>query len=193
MSAETASVLSGPINGTIAALKAHRSRWAAKSGKEAAAKVAEYDQRIAAIMARVAMPAALPAPASEPEQPQPVPVPETSGYALSTAIEPETPAEPEKPTAPVSGDGDQVARSATRRGWTRSRRRKELTRFVADINSILGREHGLTVSQLAEGVPVETWFDAGMSPEQAAARCQEWRRPADGEAKETERELETVH
>jgi hypothetical protein len=66
--ASTAKLLEGPIKGTIAALRAHQTRWQQKLDKakqarlraEAEAKVASYEERIDALLRSVTL--ALPAP-----------------------------------------------------------------------------------------------------------------------------------
>lgn len=203
---QTAKVVSGPMSGTIAALKAHRTRWAdkldgaAESEKaEIEAKMADYDRRIAEILARTAGPA-LPPPketetADEGMQPElaaePIASKVTSSevvplhpqsYAIAEAVaEPPAAERPSPAIKPADADDTPDTspgcelRGARRRTLPKGKRRREMTVFVADINAILSREHGgLTVSQLADGVPIESWFDAGLRPEAAAERCREW-------------------
>lgn len=53
---------------------------------------------------------------------------------------------------------------------------KAKAKFNADVNAILSRDNGgLTIHQLADGVPLEEWWETGLSPEQAAVRCLDWR------------------
>lgn len=151
-------VLAAPLAGTIAALRAHKTRWERKSGPQAARKVAEYEERIAALLAGIAAPVALPAPEPEPE-PEEVPDLDVS---FAGALEPDEELYP----------GLQESRSRL----TPAVRLREMRRFVADINALLGAAHGLTISQLADGVPVEDWFDAGLTPLQASLRSLDWRR-----------------
>ncbi len=102
------SVLAVAINGTVSALKAHRTRWAdklatAKAKKhnhdEIDAKIAEYDARIAKVIADC-FPVALPAPSGEATEAATDGATETpaelaeasqaSPYAIAGAIEPES-------------------------------------------------------------------------------------------------------
>ena len=67
---QTARVIGGAIAGTLAALRAHRTRWEKKLAKMPSSraiqkKIEEYDQRIDAIVSRTAP--ALPAPARPPD------------------------------------------------------------------------------------------------------------------------------
>ncbi len=53
--------LASPLTGTLAALRAHKTRWERKQGREAERRVAEYEARIAEIVRAIEEPA-LPAP-----------------------------------------------------------------------------------------------------------------------------------
>jgi hypothetical protein len=167
ISPETVKVIGGSVNLTIAALKAHRTRWQERGEQstnqrtkaECEAKVAEYTVRIDAIMAQINPPVALPPPAKKAE-------PETNGEF------------PEVAAAPVTGDdvdGKQAARATARSKLKAGARNNMLKRFTADVNAILSRDHGTTLSQLADGVPVGGWFEAGLTAEEAASRCGQWR------------------
>jgi hypothetical protein len=170
ISPETVKVISGSVNLTIAALKAHQTRWRERGEQssnqrtkaECEAKVAEYQTRIDAIMAQINPPVALPPPAEKPA------ATETSGEF------------PEFASAPVTGDdidGKQAARATSRSKLKAGARKQMLERFTADVNAILSRDHGTTLSQLADGVPIEGWFEAGLTAEEAAIRCGQWRQP----------------
>ena len=51
-----------------------------------------------------------------------------------------------------------------------------LKKFYADVNAVLSRDNdGLTIHQLADGVPLDSWWETGLSPEEAAKRCLDWR------------------
>lgn len=177
-----AKVLSGAVAGTVAALKAHQTRWANKletakgnAKKAAENKIADYDKRIAAVLAAANALPALPAPAGEAE----VAVdgegyPWTShrsqaevepSYAIAQAVEPE---------APLPGQADLAT---YRRGLKAAAGKRAVARFYADVNAVLSAAHeGLTLSQLADGVPIDDWYDPGLEPEEAAKRCLDWRR-----------------
>ena len=175
-----AKVLEGAIAGTVAALKAHRTRWTAKleTGEISAAaraaaekKVAEYDRRIAAILAAATVPA--------------LPAPEAPSYAIAETVS--QPAE--------SAEYSALDRSRVSNG----KRAKLFARFLADINAELSAAHdGLTVGQLADDVPVEDWFAANLSAAEAARRCLDWRRvetplPAEEAAKQPAAPAKPAH
>ncbi len=190
-----AKVMSGAVNGTVSALKAHQTRWAnrletakGKAKKDAEAKVADYDKRIAAVLAAANALPALPAPAGEAEQAAAIGLSEADTEALNAQGYPWTDhrsqAEVAAPSyaiaqavereAPLPG---QANLAAYRRGLKAAAAKRALARFYADTNAVLSARHeGLTLSQLADGVPVDDWFDAGLEPEEAAKRCLDWRR-----------------
>lgn len=174
-------IMSGAVQLTIKALRAHQTRWrqrldgpsANKRTKaEAETKITEYEDRIKAIMVEANAQAALPAP-EEPEPTVEEPVEQSVDFSLALAIEAEPATAPEPAEAPNMAA---VYRSAL----TPAQQRKAKVKFVADLNAALSKaEAGYTVNQLADGVPIDDWFDIGMSPEDAAARCPDWRRMAD--------------
>ena len=58
-----------------------------------------------------------------------------------------------------------------------------LKKFYADVNAVLSRDNdGLTIHQLADGVPLDSWWETGLSPQEAATRCLDWRRNLDAES-----------
>ena len=187
----TASLLEAPVAGTVAALRAHRTRWTKKMEKAAGdrakrtiqSKIEEYDQRIDAILGRTRT--ALPAPPTPPEvdgEDQVQDAPE--GFDEHAAdgpigFVPQTPS-PAKMSPPSVSEAEAAAKSAELLAGQRARfrgaaRDKALTRFSANVNAVLSKEHSLTLSQLADGVPIESWFDAGLAPAAAAQRCLSWR------------------
>jgi hypothetical protein len=91
--------------------------------------------------------------------------PAPQSYAIIGAVEAEVrPAE-------------QDERAAYRRGLKAAGRRKAHAKFYADVNATLSAENGgLTIDGLADGVPVDDWFDAGLDATEAATRCLDWRR-----------------
>jgi hypothetical protein len=158
-----AKVLAGAINGTVGALRAHRTRWAVKAdagSKAAGKKVAEYDERIAAILAAAHAVPALPAPEgySEEVAEEQGPAAPPPSFAMADAIEPAPPA------------------AEKRQSLAPGQRKKAMTRFLGDVNAVLNGHGGLTVDQLADGVPIDDWFDAGLDVETVATRCLDWRR-----------------
>jgi hypothetical protein len=181
----TMRVLAGPIAGTLAALRAHRTRWEKKlakmpSSRSIQKKIEEYDQRIDAIVGRTAP--ALPAPETASE---------TDEEAVMRLSEPERPVSfvpkadwTAAAAAAVKKPDDEVVAGASEFLGTRLNRAKlkgavatkAKAKFNADVNAILSRDNGgLTLSQLADGVPLEEWWETGLSPEQAAERCLDWR------------------
>lgn len=193
----TMRVLAGPIAGTLAALRAHRTRWEKKLAKSPSSraiqkKIEEYDQRIDAIIGRTAQ--ALPAPEtasesdeealmrlSQPERPVSF-VPKADWSATIPATEKETTAWVEAETAPAT-EAETVAGAAEFLGTRLNRAKlkgavatKAKARFNADVNAVLSRDNnGLTIHQLADGVPLDSWWETGLSAEQAAVRCLDWR------------------
>ena len=170
-----ARVMSGAVSGTVSALRAHQTRWVnriegakGRVKKEAEDKVAEYEKRIAAVIAATTTVQALPAPEVR-HQPEPEPEPEAEvSYAIAQAVEPE----------PVLPGQDDLA--AYRRGLTTRATNRAVGRFYADVNAILSAEHdGLTLSRLADGVPIDDWFTAGLDAAEAATRCLDWRQIGD--------------
>ena len=207
-----ARVLTGTVAGTVAALRAHRTRWAnvldddkstKKAKADATAKIADYDRRIAEVITNAAEPALPPPPdprevfndavqllldAREDQLPDDAGEqlwyyfdegmtpdqavaklfePEPPSYAIADAVEPA-----KEPTI-----GETIAAyRAKLRGKGRERAERQ---FRADINAELSADHGgLTVGQLADGVPIDDWFTTGLSPAEAATRCLDWRRIA---------------
>jgi hypothetical protein len=178
-------VLDKAIAGTVAALRAHRTRWEMKLDKAAnerakksiLAKIEEYTHRINLIIP----PAALPAPEPEPE--------------VDSFEEREQVLEHHEPDAPVGDAADPLsfqariraqkekpaeelqAERAKYRAKLKSGKRDAATlRFFSDVNGAVSRDNnGLTLNQLADGLPVEAWFDAGLSPDEAAVRCLDWK------------------
>jgi hypothetical protein len=72
---------------------------------------------------------------------------------------------------------EQEERAAYRRGLKAAGRRKAAAKFYADVNATLSAvNNGLTIDGLADGVPVEEWFEAGLDATEAATRCLDWRR-----------------
>jgi hypothetical protein len=169
----TMRVIAGPIAGTLAALQAHRTRWEKKLAKLPTSrpiqrKIAEYDQRIDAIVGRTAP--ALPAPE----------VDEADEEALMRLSQPEQPVAfvPAKDWKAVSDAKDATVEvTATHRAKLKgSTATKALTKFYADVNAALSSANdGLTLSQLADGVPIDSWWESGLSVEQTAERCLDWR------------------
>jgi len=215
--AGAARMLSGAVAGTVAALRAHRTRCANVLGDEGSSKrakaeaekkVAEYDRRIEAIVTNAAKPALPPPPdpfevfsdavrdglvaageggrwedADEdfyhqlrewfgdelPPDEVVAKILAPVSYALADAIEPEA--------EPVHQEPSPVDLALYRRKLKKGARRQVMARFCADLNAVLSAEHqGLTLSQLADGVPVDDWFDTGLTPAEAAKRCLDWRR-----------------
>jgi hypothetical protein len=167
----TMRVLSGPIAGTLAALRAHRTRWEKKLAKLPTSraiqkKIAEYDQRINAIVGRTAP--ALPAPE----------VDESEEEALMRLSQPEQPVDfvPAKAWAADAPEATTELTATHRAKLKGGVRNKALTKFYADVNAVLSHDNdGLTLSQLADGVPIDSWWSCGLSAEQAAMRCLDWR------------------
>lgn len=140
----------------------------------------EYDQRIDAILGRTAP--ALPAPETASE---------TDEEAVMRLSEPERPVSfvpkadwAAAAAAAVKKPDDEVVAGAAEFLGTRLNRAKlkgavatkAKAKFNADVNAILSRDNGgLTIHQLADGVPLEEWWETGLSPEQAAVRCLDWR------------------
>ncbi|HVH73296.1 MAG TPA: hypothetical protein VM755_00115 [Stellaceae bacterium] len=159
LGAGAARILEGAVNGTVAALRAHRTRWAtrledpqlsAAARKAAENKIADYDRRIAAIIEKATAPA--------------LPPPEEPSYAIADAVA-------------EGAEGSAEYSALDRSRLSNGKRAKLYERFCADLNAVLSSEHGgLTLSQLVEGVPVEDWFDANLSAAEAASRCLDWRR-----------------
>jgi hypothetical protein len=171
---QTMRVLSGLIAGTLAALRAHRTRWEKKLAKLPTSraiqkKIAEYDQRIDAIVGRTAP--ALPAPETADESDE---------EALMRLSQPEQPVDfvPSKDWSAVADAPDATTElTATHRAKLKGAvATKALTKFYADVNAALSSANdGLTLSQLADGVPIDSWWESGLSAEQAAKRCLDWR------------------
>jgi hypothetical protein len=169
----TMRVLSGPIAGTLAALRAHRTRWEKKleklpTSRAIQKKIAEYDQRIDAIVGRTAP--ALPAPE----------VDESDEEALMRLSQPDQPVRfvPTKDRKAVADAPDATTEvTATHRAKLKGAvATKALTKFYADVNAVLSHENdGLTLSQLADGVPIDSWWESGLSAEEVAKRCLDWR------------------
>lgn len=162
--AGAARVLSGAVAGTVAALRAHQTRWANKiesstgnAKKAAENKVAAYEGRIAAIVAAANPRPALPAP-------EEVEAEGEVSYAMADAVEQATATPAEQTKADY------------RRGLKAAAGNKARARFYADVNAALD---GVSLSQLADGVPIDDWYDAGLEPEEAAKRCLDWRRIGD--------------
>jgi hypothetical protein len=184
---QTVKVLSGAVGATVSALRAHQTRWAQKVEKvsnkklraEYEAKVAEYETRILAIIG-MTQPPALPAPepATTAETGEPNETTSDSEaaapaapYAITSAVSSEPAIEPEV------GSHQRETRANSRAKLGNGLRKKTLARFMADINAALSRDHGgLTINQLADGVPVLEWFDAGLTGDEAAVRCADWRK-----------------
>jgi hypothetical protein len=77
-------------------------------------------------------------------------------YAIAQAVEPE---------APLPGQADLAV---YRRGLRVTAAKRALARFYADTNAVLSAQHeGLTLSQLADGVPIDDWYDSGLTPDEA--------------------------
>jgi hypothetical protein len=208
-----ARVLTSAVAGTVAALRAHRTRWAnvlddttstKKAKADATAKIADYDRRIAEVITNAAEPALPPPPdprevfmdavqllldAREGDQ-----LPEEAGeiiyWCFDEGMSPEQTVEklfePEPPSYAIADAVEPVkeptigetiaAYRAKLRGKGRERAERQ---FRADINAELSADHGgLTVGQLADGVPIDDWFTTGLSPAEAATRCLDWRRIA---------------
>lgn len=188
LAGETVKVISGAVNSTVSALRAHQTRWTQKvesapnkkARQEALAKVAEYETRISAIMANTSPPA-LPAPEPQPETSEPATASET-GEPTETppGIEPvvsgPSPAVPETVSSDIPPPSAEML-AASRAKLGNGLRKKSMRRFMADINAVLSRDHdGLTINQLADGVPILSWFEAGLTAHEAAERCKDWRR-----------------
>jgi hypothetical protein len=176
-----ARVLSGAVSGSIAALRAHQTRWAqrlddphisASMREEIEAKVKEYGDRITALQENTSFPTALPAPA-EPAKPEAGPVPPVVLGWEPPVLAPEPPAADEEEPSDTSGI---IAMARTRAALKGKARDQAKRKFAADINAALSKEgHGVTVGQLHKNTPLEQWFDAGMLPSVAATRCLDWR------------------
>lgn len=157
--AGAARVLSGAVGSTIAALRAHQTR---ASNKGNTRKVEDYEKRIAAILAAANQVQALPAPepAAEVEETE-----VAASYAIADAVE------------QVAAPSEEEARATYRRGFKGRAGEKDRARFYADVNAGLDLLNaGATLSQLADGVPVDDWYDAGVAAMEAAKRCLDWRR-----------------
>jgi hypothetical protein len=171
---QTMRVLSGPIAGTLAALRAHHTRWEKKltklpTSRPIQKKIAEYDQRIDAIVGRTAP--ALPAPET---------VDESDEEALMRLSQPEQPVSfvPTKDWRAVADAPDATTEvTATHRAKLKGAvATKALAKFHAEVNAVLSRDNdGLTLSQLADGVPIDGWWESGLSAEEVAKRCLDWR------------------
>jgi hypothetical protein len=176
-------VLDAAVAGSVAALRAHRTRWERKLDKAASdrsrqtieRKMADYDVRIAALLP--------PVPALEaPEDIEP-----------GSAEEREVDLEIHEPDAPVGladpkafqerlkakkeqGSEEAQREVAVVRAKLKGKKRDEaIMRWTADLNAAFSRENGgMTIGQLADGLPVEAWYDAGLSASDAAARCVDW-------------------
>jgi hypothetical protein len=179
---QTARVIGGAVAGTLAALRAHRTRWEKKlaklpSSRAIQKKIEEYDQRIDAIVACTAP--ALPAPpATEDDDP----IGESDSEALARLARPEMPiadADPDMFKARLRAQ--QVVDGENRAKLKGAAAKKAVGKFHADVNAVLSRDHdGLTIHQLADGVPLDSWWETGLSPEEAAKRCLDWRqKPAE--------------
>jgi hypothetical protein len=158
---QTGQLLDGAITGTIAALRAHRTRWAQKLGaapertkKSIQEKIDDYDRRIQAIIDSITPPpTALPAPRQPSEDDEEEGLPALAGAHEETA--------------------------AYRKKLIGKRRNDALMRFYADTNYALSKaKDGLTLSQCGDGLPLDDWFDAGLTPDEAALRCADWVPPA---------------
>ena len=180
---QTARVIGGAIAGTLAALRAHRTRWEKKlaklpSSRPIQKKIEEYDQRIDAIVSRTAP--ALPAPAHEPAgaEPDDDPVGESDSEALGRLSRPSAPIPDADPDAFKARLRAQQAQDGENRAKLKGAVAKSaLKKFYADVNAVLSRDNdGLTIHQLADGVPLDSWWETGLSPEEAATRCLDWRR-----------------
>lgn len=201
LGAGVARVMIGAVNSTISALRAHQTRWANKiegakgnAKKAAENKVAEYDQRIAAIIAASSTVQALPAP--EPERVQEVDGEDGEvSYAIAGAVvgaksvwDAQVAALPDKvklgkhsvdtSTLGESAQAQIVAAGLAdyRKGLKPADGKRARARFYADVNAAL---EGVSLSQLADGVPIDDWYDAGLEPAEAAKRCGDWRRIGD--------------
>jgi hypothetical protein len=190
--AQTARMLDSAIAGTVSALRAHRTRWARKLDSAASerakktiqSKLDDYDRRIAAILGQTAP--ALPAPQQHFDESEDD---EVEGgffdpHAPEAPIKSKIASESETQAAWAAGSLAQATgRDQTQRADDRGKLKgraasKALDKFCADVNAVLSRDHGLTLSRLADGVPVEHWFaPGGLSPEEAALRCLQWRQP----------------
>jgi hypothetical protein len=168
----TMRVLAGPIAGTLAALRAHRTRWEKKLAKLPTSrpiqkKIAEYDERINAIVGRTA-----------PVLPAPETADESDEEALMRLSQPEQPVNfvPKadwSKKAPEAADEKVIAYRAKLKGAVKT---KALFSFSASVNGILSRDNdGLSLGQLADGVPIDSWWESGLSAEEVATRCLDWR------------------
>lgn len=172
----TMRVIAGPIAGTLAALRAHRTRWEKKLAKLPTSrpiqkKIAEYDARIDAIVGRTAP--ALPAPETLDEGD------EEAVMRLSQPDQPVGFVPPKKDWASAAADAPDATTelTASHRGKLKGTvKTKALTKFYAEVNAVLSRDNdGLTLSQLADGVPIDSWWESGLSAEEVATRCLDWR------------------
>jgi hypothetical protein len=184
---QTARVIGGAVAGTLAALRAHRTRWEKKlaklpSSRAIQKKIEEYDQRIDAIVARTAPALPIPAAAEDDD-----PIGESDSEALARLARPEMPiadADPDMFKARLRAQ--QVVDRENRAKLKGAAAKKAVAKFHADVNAVLSRDHdGLTIHQLADGVPLDSWWETGLSPEEAARRCLDWRQePAEEPAEQ---------
>jgi hypothetical protein len=164
LTTEQARILLPTTNGTIGALRANRTRTMARLEKQPnnralQKKVADYDQRIEALLNRTQPKAALPAPAPDNDDDEQSVIEAAEHVNGGAKL--------------VKGEDKRAAQRGKLKGAVAQ---KALTKFCADVNAVLSRENdGLTIHQLADGVPLEEWFQTGLSPEQAAKRCLDWR------------------
>ena len=152
---QQARILNPAITGTIGALRANRTRTMARlekmpNNRLLQKKIEDYDQRINTLITRTQPQTALPAPAPSPQ--------------LLDEDEAET---------TDDGDTTRVAQRAKLKG---APAKKARAKFFADVNAVLSRDNaGLTIHQLADGVPLDSWWEGGLTPEVAATRCLGWR------------------
>jgi DNA polymerase III beta subunit, central domain len=188
LSAQTARLLEAPVAGTVAALRAHRTRQEQQlerlgdraSERQKASirqKIVEYDQRIAAILGQPA----LPAPEAEEEEEEPFslsdqedgegePAPELDESQQMQAVE------TVELWAAETSSGPALEAKENRAKLKGGARSNALKKFYADINAALSdAQAGVTINGLADGVPLDDWWQMGLSPAQAAERCLSWK------------------
>ena len=186
---QTAKLLAGPIAGTVAALRAHRTRWENKLEKLPNSQVdPEEDRRLRSADRR--HPGAHqhgPGPAGASRCRRDGGVRRKRNRRARPRVRPEGAIPDVDPDAfkarlrsitPAS-TASEVTTSEQRAKLKGAAAKTALAKFYADVNAALSRDNGgLTLSQLADGVPVDDWWRSGVSPDEAAKRCLDWRQPA---------------
>lgn len=184
----SSTVLAGAVDVATGRLMKSLGQWEKKleTGAVGHRSRVNIESKIAGLKARLAvlMPPALPAPMPEPQD---------------AAEEHEQELELHEPDAPIAaavnplsfqgrmraakdrkqaGDSEEAQREvATIRAKLKGKKRDDaIMRYTADVNAAFSKaNNGMTLSQLADGLPIEAWFDGGLSVQTAAVRCLDWR------------------